>query len=89
MDRQLSVRLPAGLANKLERAARQTRRRRSELVRIALEQFLGGPGKTAVVRPIDLVRDLVGSVQSGLPDLGQRHREYLMSRFGRGRSTRS
>ncbi len=40
MERQLTLRMLAELAQKLERAARQLRRRRSEVVRLALEQFL-------------------------------------------------
>jgi hypothetical protein len=36
-------------------------------------------------RPIDLVRDLLGSVESGIPDLGQHHRDYLLRRLRRAR----
>jgi hypothetical protein len=32
-------------------------------------------------RPYDWVRDLVGSVESGIPDLGQNHREHLLQRL--------
>jgi hypothetical protein len=37
------------------------------------------------VRPVDRVRDLLGSVESGIPDLGLRHREHLIQRLRRGR----
>jgi hypothetical protein len=30
------------------------------------------------------VRDLLGSHESGIPDLGQRHREHLLERLLRG-----
>ncbi len=50
------------------------RRKRSEVVRMALVQFLAVELET---RPIDRVRDLLGSIESGVPDLGQRHHEYL------------
>jgi hypothetical protein len=36
------------------------------------------------VRPIERVRDLLGRIESGLPDLGQRHRDYLIRRLRRG-----
>lgn len=88
MDRQLTFRIPDTLAIRLDRAAREMRRKRSELVRLALEEFLEGPGTRPPVRPVDLVRDLMGSMDSGLSDLGQRHREYLISRLRRGRPTR-
>jgi len=89
MDQQLTVRIPADLARRLDRAASATKRRRSELVRLALEQFLLRPGRSSAVRPIDLVRDLIGSVDSGIPDLAERHREYLIERLRRDRSTDS
>ena len=85
VETQLTLRMPADLADKLERVARRTRRRRSELVRLALEQFLGQADLGAERRPIDAVRDLLGSVESGIPDLGRNHRDYLLRRLRRAR----
>jgi Ribbon-helix-helix protein, copG family len=82
MERQLTMRLPADLATKLERSAKRLKRKRSEVVREALEQYLDTEPE---LRPIERVRDLLGSVASGRPDLGQRHREYLTRRLRRGR----
>jgi len=82
MERQLTMRLPAALAEKLERSARRLKRKRSEVVREALEQYLDTQPET---RPIERVRDLLGRVESGIPDLGQRHRDYLIQRLRRGR----
>ncbi|MCS7220836.1 MAG: ribbon-helix-helix protein, CopG family [Anaerolineae bacterium] len=81
MEAQLTVRLPAELAEQLDRVARRLRRKRSEIVRMAVEQFLSSQVET---RPIEQVRDLLGQIESGVPDLGQRHREYLMSRLRHG-----
>jgi predicted DNA-binding protein len=82
MERQLTMRLPADLATKLEQSARRLRRKRSEVVREALEHYLESELE---VRPIERVRDLLGSVASGRSDLGQRHREYLIRRLRRAR----
>ena len=82
MERQLSMRLPSDLAAKLERSAKRLKRKRSELVREALEQYLNSEPET---RPIERVRDLLGSIASGRSDLGQRHRDYLIRRIRRGR----
>ena len=81
MESQLSLRLPEELADKLDRAARRLRRKRSDVVRLALEQFLDSKPE---IRPIERVRDLLGRVQSGIPDLGKRHREHLIRRLRRG-----
>ncbi len=78
---QLTLRLPGELAAKLERSAKRLKRKRSDVVRLALEQFLTSKPRT---RAIDSVRDLLGAVESGVPDLGQRHREHLIGRLRRG-----
>lgn len=88
MERQLTLRVPIVLAERLDRTAMATRRKRSELVRMALEQFLDGMEGSRPGRPISLVRDLLGSLESGIPDLGERHREYLMRYVRRGRTPR-
>ena len=82
MDSQLTLRLPGALAGRLDRSAKRLKRKRSDVVRQALEQYLDTEPE---VRPIERVRDLLGRVESGMPDLGQRHREYLVRRLRRGR----
>jgi metal-responsive CopG/Arc/MetJ family transcriptional regulator len=78
MERQLTVRIPAALAEELEKAAQHLGRKRSEVVRMALEQFLEAEHAE---RPIERVRDLLGRIETGVPDLGERHREYLIERL--------
>lgn len=83
MSEQLTVRMPEELAARLEEAAKVLRRSRSDVVRLALERFLRdvlGEDEEAP-KPIELVRDLLGRVESGIPDLGQRHREHLLERL--------
>jgi predicted DNA-binding protein len=82
MDSQLTLRLSGDLAEKLERSAKRLKRKRSDVVRQALEQFLDTEPE---IRPIERVRDLLGRVESGVPDLGQHHREYLVRRLRRGK----
>ena len=82
MESQLTLRLPAALSERLERSARRLRRKRSDVVRLALEQFLDSEPE---IRPVERVRDLLGRVESGVPDLGQRHREHLIRRLRRGK----
>ena len=81
MDSQLTLRLPGALAGRLDRSAKRLKRKRSDVVRLALEQFLDSE---PALRPIERVRDLLGTIESGVPDLGQRHREHLIRRLRRG-----
>ncbi len=77
MAAQISLRLPEPLLKRLNQEARRRRLRRSDLLRQALEAFLDGGAAMAGDRPYDKIRDLIGSVSGGPPDLGERHREYL------------
>lgn len=84
MQRQITVRVPESLLDELDRRAALERRKRSDVFRLAIERFLEGPPSDER-RPIDRVRDLIGSHESGMPDLGQRHREDLLRRLRRAR----
>jgi Arc/MetJ-type ribon-helix-helix transcriptional regulator len=85
MERQITVRMPNRLVERLDREAVRRRRKRSEMIRLAVERYFEGSEEQPESRPIDRVRDLLGSFESGIPDLGQRHREHLLDRLRRGR----
>lgn len=82
MQDQVTVRLPADLGLALRRAARRLRRKHSDIVRLALQAFLdvGEPGAS---KPADRVRGLIGSLQSGVPDLAERHRDHVIAALRR------
>ncbi len=71
MVRQLTVRLPVALAEELEKATRRLGRKRSEIVGMVLEQFLEAEHAE---RPIERPAILLGRIETGIPDLGERHR---------------
>jgi metal-responsive CopG/Arc/MetJ family transcriptional regulator len=81
MADQLTIRLPEDLSRALRAAARRSQRKSSEIVRMALREFLGAPGS----RPSDRVRDLIGSLESGIPDLARKHRAYILESLKNGR----
>ena len=84
MQDQLTVRLPEDLSRALKAASRRMERKTSEIVRLALREFLGtSPGSD--VRPADRVRSLIGSLESGVPDLAEKHRAYIIESLRRGR----
>jgi hypothetical protein len=82
MHDQVTVRLPADLSLALRRASKRLRRKKSDIVRLALQAFLqvGEPGAST---PADRVRGLIGSLQSGVPDLAERHRDYVLAALRR------
>jgi hypothetical protein len=83
MEDQLTLRLPRSLNVALRERARSMQRKPSEVARMAVAEFLHLP-ETAAMRPVERVRDLIGSLNTGVPDLAVRHREYLAAKL-RGR----
>ncbi len=87
MASRLTVRLPDDLKEELDTLARKLNRSPSELVRVALREFLmSQPGSD--IRPADRARSLVGSLESGVPDLAERHSDYILDSLRNARSNR-
>jgi metal-responsive CopG/Arc/MetJ family transcriptional regulator len=83
MQDQLTVRLPDDLSQALQAAARRMQRKRSEIVRLALREFLG-TSASSHARPADRVRNLIGALESGVPDLAEKHRAHIIASLRRG-----
>lgn len=81
METQFTVRLPGPLHKRLARAANRLGLKRSDLARLAIQRYLDETEQMPRPRPYDAVRDLIGSLDSGVTDIGSRHREYLLARF--------
>ena len=75
---QFTVRMPDEYDDKIALLAKKMGLKKSDIARLALKRFLEenleGDGKT----PFQRVRHLLGSADSGVKDLGRRHREYLV-----------
>ncbi len=83
MDAQLTVRLPEDLKRALDAASRRMQRKSSDVVRMALRAFLG-EGAAPRGKPGDRVGYLLGSLDTGVADLAERHREYLLDALKHG-----
>ena len=78
---QLSVRLPDDVSRALDAAAIGLQRKRGDIVRIALRRYLGlGTDE----KPAARVALLLGSLESGVPDLAEHHRRYILESLGHG-----
>ena len=78
VDDQITVRLPTPLGRTLRRTSRRLGRRPSHVVRMALEAFLQ-EAPSADGHRAERVEHLIGSLSSGIPDLAERHREYVLA----------
>ena len=79
METQFTIRLPADLSSKIKEKARRLKLKRTDIIRLAVADFVEGPDEG--VRPYERVKHLIGSIRTGVPDLGSRHREYLIGKF--------
>lgn len=77
MKDQITVRLPRELSRALDAAAKRSQRRRSDVIRLSLIAYLT-PGTSSAGRPVDRVRGLIGSLESGIPDLAENQRKYIL-----------
>jgi predicted transcriptional regulator len=84
MENQLTVRLPRELSRAIKSAARRIDRRPSEVVRMALRAYLEVEPPTTA-RRADRARGLLGSLESGIPDLAEKHRAYVLESLKNGR----
>ena len=84
MHDQVTIRLPDDLSRALKTASRRLQRKSSEIVRLALREYLGA-SSSSKTRPADRVRGLIGSLESGVPDLAEKHRAHIIESLRRGR----
>lgn len=84
MPDQVTIRLPDDLSQALKAASRRTQRKASEIVRLALREYLG-TSSGSKSRAADRVRGLIGTLESGVPDLAEKHRANILESLRRGR----
>jgi metal-responsive CopG/Arc/MetJ family transcriptional regulator len=77
------VRLSDDLDKEISSLAKRLHLKRSDIVRMALEKLLGEFQGTEESKPYDKVKNLIGSIYSGISDLGEAHRKHLLGRIKR------
>jgi metal-responsive CopG/Arc/MetJ family transcriptional regulator len=80
MKSKVTIRLPDDLEEDLSALAKRLRLKRSDIVRIALRRFIKESKTVKETIPYERVADIIGTVSSGIPDLGEAHRKHLLKR---------
>ncbi len=81
---QITIRMPDEYGKKLKQLSKETGLRRSDIIRLAMKQFLEGDPEGKDRHPHRVVNHLLGVAASGIPDLGQFHRRYLIGKIRKG-----
>ena len=79
---QLTIRMPDEQMGKIEYIAKKLGLKKSDVTRMAINKFLEEYSNSAM-KPFDKVKHLLGVAESGVSDLGQRHREHLLRKIKR------
>ena len=78
---QLTIRIPDEQMSKIDHIAKRMSLRKSDVTRMAIKKFIEEYGDDSKTKPFAKVKHLLGVVESGVPDLGQRHRKHLIKKI--------
>jgi predicted transcriptional regulator len=81
---QLTIRMPDEYREKIEILAEKMGLKKSDVARLALKQFIEENMDNEQRRPYEKVKHLLGAAESGMKDLGQRHRDHLIQKIRKG-----
>jgi len=77
---QLTIRIPDEQMSRIEHIAKTMGLKKSDVTRMAIKKFIE-EYNVSTVKPFTKIKHLLGVVESGVPDLGQRHREHLLKKI--------
>jgi len=77
---QLTIRMPDEQMNMIEHIAKKMGLKKSDVTRMAIKNFINEFGDNSE-KPFTKVKHLLGVVESGVTDLGQRHRDHLIQKI--------
>ena len=77
---QLTIRMPDEQMLRIENIANKMGLKKSDITRMALKNFIE-EYSDSTVKPFAKVKHLLGVVESGVSDLGQRHRNHLIKKI--------
>ena len=78
---QLTVRVPNEYGEKIAVLAEMMGLKKSDIARLAMKQFIDENFNNTRAIPFQKVKHLLGTAESGIKDLGQRHRYYLSKKI--------
>jgi metal-responsive CopG/Arc/MetJ family transcriptional regulator len=76
--------MPDEYTKKMNMLSKKMGLRRSDIVRLALKKFLEENEESDQRTPFQKAGHLLGAVESGIRDLGLRHRQYLIKEIRKG-----
>ena len=78
---QLTIRVPEEYLAGIEKIAHSSGLKKSDITRMAIKKYIDEYPLEKEVRPYGRAKDLLGVVASGVSDLGQNHRNYMIQKI--------
>ncbi len=78
---QFTIRMPEEYLSKIEQISKSTGLKKSDITRMAIRKFIEEYSDDNEKKPYIKARRLLGVIESGILDLGQNHRKYLLKRI--------
>ena len=78
---QLTIRMPEKYFSRIEQIAKSSGLKKSDITRMAIRKFLEEYSSEEDKDLYSKAKRLLGVVESGVPDLGQNHREYFIKKI--------
>jgi len=79
---QLTIRVPDEQMVRIDQIARKMGLKKSDVTRMAINKFVEDFGAEAnETKPYHRIKYLLGVAESGITDLGHRHREHLIRKI--------
>ncbi len=78
---QFTIRMPEEYLSKIEQISKSTGLKKSDITRMAIRKFIEEYFDDKEKKPYIKARRLLGVIESGISDLGQNHRKYLLKRI--------
>lgn len=78
---QLTIRMPEEYFYKIEQIAKLSGLKKSDVTRMAIRKFIEEYSSEKETDLYSKAKRFVGIVESGVPDLGQNHRDYLIKQI--------
>ena len=75
---QLTIRMPEEYLSGIEQIAKLTGLKKSDVTRMAIRKFIEEYEGEKEINHYGRAKNLIGVVESGISDLGQNHRNYLI-----------
>ena len=78
---QLTIRMPDEYLTRIEQIAKSTGLKKSDITRMAIKKFIEEHSDENETSLYGKSKNLLGVVESGISDLGQNHRKYLVQKI--------